>query len=60
MFKKIFLSTIKFEVHKKDFGVTSLVCPPYLWAWAEPSPESLPFGSLHVCAGGLDILEIYI
>jgi len=43
----------------KRLGVTAPECPPCLRTWAEPSPKS-SIGGLHVFAGGLDILKMYI
>jgi len=37
---------------KKDLGLTATECPPCLRAWAELSPESLPFGAFMFVQGG--------
>jgi len=37
---------------KKVFGGNCHECPPYLWAWAEPSPESFPLEAFMFVQGG--------
>jgi len=37
---------------KNIWGVTGPEVPPCLWAWTEPSPESLPLGAFIFVHGG--------
>jgi len=41
---KFFWAQENLEEHKNDLGVTAPNSPPCLRAWADPSPEGLPFG----------------
>jgi len=52
MFETNFSEHNKIWGHKKDLGETAPECPPYLRAWAEPSPESLPLGTFMFVQGG--------
>jgi len=50
--KQIILSATKFGRAQKRFGVNCPGMPPYLRAWAEPSPKSLPLGTFMFVQGG--------
>jgi len=68
--EKIFLSLSyvskkNFSVHNKIwgaqiFGVTSPECPPYLRAWAEPSPGGHPLGAFVFVQGARHSENLYL
>jgi len=57
--KQIFLSTTKFEGHKKDLGATTSEFPTMSAGLGGTIARKSSIGGLHVFAWTLDILKIY-
>jgi len=60
MFKTIFSEHNKILGHKKDLAVTAPKCPTASAILGRTVARKSSTGSLHVCAGGIGILKIYI
>jgi len=56
MLKTNFMSTTKFRGHKKIWGVNA----PVFAGLGRTFARKFSIGGLNICAGGLDILKIYI
>jgi len=59
MFKTIFLGTTKFEGTIKIWGMTAPNSPVFA-DLGRTVPKKVSHWGLHDCAGGVDILKIYI
>jgi len=60
MFKQIFLSTTKFGWAQKGFGGNCPQLPTLSAGLGRIVARKFSIMGLHVCAGGLNILKIYV